>query len=104
MEFSEKLQVEIKKIFENDPELRDSLLAGNPDAIRKVGAMSQIRIRPEYIAEMCENGKIEELYEKAKLMIQLRELYETLCYEYSNLMSEKYTNGNSRESTDKICR
>lgn len=99
MEFPEKLQIEIKKIFEHDPELRDNLLAGNPDAIRKVGAMSQLRMSPEYVAEMCANGKIQELYEKAQLMIALKELYETLCYEYSKAMSEK--DSNNKRSTGK---
>ena len=102
MEFPEKLQEEIKKFFDNNPSLRDRLLKGEPDAIREVGAMSQIRMSPEYVAEMCVSGKIEELYEKAKLMISLKELYEELCFEYSKAMSEKCTKG--KEGADKTSR
>ena len=84
MRLSAELETKIRILFENNQEVREELLAGNPDTIREIGFMSQRRIEPQEIVEAYENndGKIDELYKKAKMMLEVKKLYRELCLEY----------------------
>ena len=52
--------------------------------------MSQRRIEPQEIVEAYENnyGKIDELYKKAKMMLEVQKLYRELCLEYGKSKNE----------------
>lgn len=82
MEISEELQEKIESLFKNNKELRDKLLAGDPDAISYIGEAGQTRFDPADIVASWESDTIEYLYKKAKKMIEVRELYEALCTAY----------------------
>lgn len=90
MRLSAELETKIRILFENNQEVREELLAGNPDTIREIGAISQKGINPEDIVEAYENndGKIDELYKKAKMMLELQKLYRELCLEYGKTRNE----------------
>ena len=79
MHFSEELQSKIKKMFDNDEELRNKLLEGDTDSIKK---LASLRIMPEEIVEAYESDDSEtmkKLYIKAKRMFELQKLYKELC-------------------------
>ena len=90
MRLSAELETKIRILFENNQEVREELLAGNPDTIREIGFMSQRRIEPQEIVEAYENndGKIDELYKKAKMMLEVQKLYRELCLEYGKSKNE----------------
>ena len=90
MKFSEELVTKIKTLFDNK-ELQDRLLAGDPDAIREIGSISQKGISPEEVITAYDNGEIEALYKKSKMMVELQRLYKELCLEYGKATrSEQY--------------
>ena len=85
MNFSEELKAKIRILFENNEDVKEKLLAENPDTIREIGFMSQRRIEPQEIVKAYESGnknEIEELYKKAKMMIEIQKLYRELCLAY----------------------
>ena len=86
MRFSEELQVKIKDLFQNNKEIREKLLAGDADTIREIGSKSQKGFEPEDIVAAFESGDketIEYLYQQAKKMVELKNLYKDLCLAYS---------------------
>ena len=93
MKISEELEAKITILFKNNNELKEKLLSGNPDAIREVGSMSQKGIAPEEIVAAYENGKIEGIYKKSKMMLELQKLYRELCLECSKAIRNKSNMG-----------
>ena len=92
MKFSEELEKKINLIFNNDKEIREQLLAGKSDAISQIGLMSQIGINPEDVVDAYESNDsdtMKYLYNKAKKMLELQELYKALCLEYSKQAIQK---------------
>ena len=80
-----ELQEKINLLFKNNKELREKLLLGDVNAIREIGVMSQKGMNPEDIVDAYESNDSETmkyLYNKAKRLVELRELYNNLCLEY----------------------
>ena len=85
MILSNEVQNKIKILFENDSETREQLLLGNAEAVRKIGSISQKGINPEDIVKTFESNNqntMNALYNESKRLVELRELYKELCYEF----------------------
>ena len=92
MNTSKELQEKINLLFKNNDELRERLLAGDANAIREIGLMSQKGMNPEDIVDAYESNDSETmkyLYEKAKKLVELQKLYKDLCLEYYNSTRDK---------------
>ena len=86
MDFSKELQEKINVLFENNEDIRGKLLEGDTDIIRKIGLASQKGMNPEEIVDAYESNDsqtMENMYKKAKKLVELRKLYKELCLEYS---------------------
>jgi hypothetical protein len=86
MNISKELQEKINLLFNNNEELREKLLAGDADSIRKIGSISQKGIKPEDIIAAYESNSTEAmecLYKKAQKMLELQKLYRELCLAYA---------------------
>ena len=81
MVYTKETTKKIKELLKTNPELKDKILSGDLDAIRDIGIISGRGITPEEVVAMIDNGKQEELYNYAKKLIGLRELYMSLCLE-----------------------
>ena len=88
-----KLQTKIRTLFKNDVKTMELLLNCDPEAIRNIGSISQEGIDPEDVTEAFESNDPEVmtyLYNKAKRIIELKELYQELCnIYYENVTGEK---------------
>ena len=86
MKLSKELQETINVLFENDEEIKEKLLSGDADTIRKIGSASQTRMNPEDIVAAYESNDsemMENVYKEAKKLVELQKLYKALCIEYS---------------------
>ena len=81
MKISYELKEKIERVLKNNGDMRDKLLSGNRDAIKKIGIISKQGIDPEDVVESYENNTVDYLYKKAKQLVELHEIYEELCYE-----------------------
>ena len=87
MSFSKELQEKINMLFADKEEIREKLLAGDVDTIRKIGSASQKGMNPEDIVDAYESNDsetMENIYKKAKKLVELQKLYKDLCLEYYN--------------------
>lgn len=88
-------EIQIKILFKNDSEMREQLLSGNVDVIRKIGRISQKEINQEDIVIAFESNDpdtMNYLYNQSKRLVQLQELYRELCYEFcKNMVDDKTT-------------
>lgn len=94
MIFSTETQAKINELFSENEEMKARLLSGDSDAIREVGTLSQMRIAPEDVVSSFDSNDeeaIQNLYNKAKTMLSLRELYKVMCEEYSRNTINKET-------------
>ena len=94
MIFSTETQAKINELFSENDEMKARLLSGDSDAIREVGTLSQMRIAPEDVVSSFDSNDeeaIQNLYNKAKTMLSLRELYKVMCEEYSRNTINKET-------------
>ena len=95
MVFSKEIQKKIKILFQNDSKTREQLLSGNVEAIRKIGSISQRGINPEDVViafESNDSDTMNYLYNQSKRLVELHELYQELCYEFSkNMVDDKTT-------------
>ena len=85
MILSNEVQNKIKILFANDSETREQLLLGNAEVVRKIGSISQKGINPEEIVKAFESDNqniMNALYNESKRLVELRELYKELCYEF----------------------
>ncbi len=86
MILSAETQEKINELFKGNEEMKARLLAGNPDAIREVGNLAQMWINPEDVVNSFDSNDkeaMQNLYNKAKIMVGLRDLYKIMCEEYS---------------------
>ena len=79
MQLPKELEEKIKTLFVDDAELRMRLLKGEAEAIQQL-AMITGKIDPIEIVKSYENNTMDFLYQKAKKLIQIRDLYVELCY------------------------
>ena len=87
MKFSKELEDKIKEIFKTEDGLRNNLLAGDAETIRKIGSLSQRGMNPEDVVDAIESDDpeaIKYLYHKAKRIIEMQKLYKDLCDAYTN--------------------
>ena len=92
MNTSKELQEKINLLFKNNKELKERLLAGDADAIREIGSISQKGMNPEDIVAAYESDDSETmkyLYRKAQKLIELQKLYRELCLEYYKSTRDK---------------
>ena len=85
MKASKEIQERINLLFKNNKELREKLLAGDANAIREIGSISQQGINPEDVVAAYESDDSETmkyLYSKSQKLIELQKLYRDLCLEY----------------------
>ena len=85
MSISQKTQERIHTLYETDPEMIEKLNKFDGEAIRKVGSDSQKGLNPETFVVAYESGEesaINEIYQQAKKLVEQRELYKELCFEY----------------------
>ncbi len=84
------LKAEIEKYFTGDTDLKNKLLSGDAEAIKKVGIKSKIGVSPEDIVKAYEQKDMEAIYKRAKKIMKLKEIYEKLCKEYTtNYLDEE---------------
>lgn len=79
MNLTEDAKLKINEIFpgEKNEGIREKLLSGDVRIIREIGRISQNGIDPK---DVLSKG-IEELYTKAKRLLDLQDLYKCLCEE-----------------------
>ena len=85
MSISNENQGRINQYFKTDPEMIEKLYQCDADAIRKVGSISQRGINPDDVIVAYESGNpstMNYLYQQAKKLVELQELYKDLCFEY----------------------
>lgn len=87
MSISKELQEKINMMFPDEEEIREKLLALDAGTIRNVGAASRKPMDPKDVVKAYESNdskKMENLYKKAKELVELQKLYKDLCLEYYN--------------------
>ena len=85
MSLSKKNEERIKLLFRSNPEMVEKLYKCDVESIREIGILSQKGINPDDIIAAYESGDsstMNYLYQKAKRLVELQELYKELCLEY----------------------
>ena len=85
MSISKETQEKINLLFKNDPEMIEKLYKCDAEAIRKVGSLSKRGINPDDVILAYESedpSTMNFLYQQAKRLVELQELYRELCFEY----------------------
>ena len=82
-QISDELKEKIEISFKNYGDLKNKLLSGDVYAIRQVCIMSQKNIAPEDVIEAYESNNMDYLYNQAKKMVKLQEIYKELCDTYA---------------------
>lgn len=85
MSASKETQEKINLLFKTNPEMRDRLYNCDAEAIREIGSLSQRGINPDDVVVAYESGDqdtMNYLYQQAKRLVGLQELYKDLCFEY----------------------
>ena len=98
MIFSRETDQRINTLFKNDPKMRESLFDCDAEAIREVGFMAQTKIEPEDVIDGIKSNDPEVLnylLGKAEKLVEMKILYQEMCYEYYKKM--KATDDNTNE-------
>ena len=85
MSVSKETQEKINLLFKTNPEMIDRLYNCDAEAIREIGNLSQRGINPDDVVVAYESGDedaMNYLYQQAKRLVVLKELYKDLCFEY----------------------
>lgn len=85
MSISKETQEKINFLFKTNPEMIEKLYDCDAQAIREIGSLSQRGISPEDVIVAYESGEsstMNYLYQQAKRLVGLQELYKELCFEY----------------------
>ena len=85
MSISKETQERINLLFKTNPEMIEKLYKCDAEAIREIGSLSQIGINPDDVIVAYESGEpstMNYLYQQAKRLVGLQELYKELCFEY----------------------
>ena len=85
MSISKETQEKINLLFKLDSEMIEKLSNCDADAIREIGIISQKGINPDDVIVAYESGDkdtMDYLYQQAKRVAGLQELYKELCFEY----------------------
>jgi len=85
MGISKEIQERINLLFKTNSEMKEKLYKCDAEAIREIGILSQKGINPDDVIAAYESGdpsSINYLYQQAKKLVGLQELYKELCFEY----------------------
>lgn len=85
MSISILTQEKIDFLYKTNPVMREKLSNLDAEAIREVGSLSQRGMDPDGVIVAYESGDqdtLKYLYEQAKRLVMLKELYKDLCFEY----------------------
>ena len=85
MGVSKETKEKINLLFKNKTEMIEKLYNCDAEAIREIGYLSQRGIDPDDVVVACESGDqntMNYLYQLAKRLVGLQELYKELCLEY----------------------
>lgn len=85
MGISKEIQERINLLFKTNSEMKEKLYKCDAEAIREIGILSQKGINPDDVIAAYESGDpstMNYLYQQAKKMVGLQELYKELCFEY----------------------
>ena len=85
MSVPKEIQEKIDFLFRNNPEMREKLYMFDAGAVGEVGELSNDKIEPEDFIVAYESGDpdvMKYLYQQAKKLVGLKELYKELCFEY----------------------
>lgn len=85
MGISKEIQERINLLFKTNSEMKEKLYKCDTEAIREIGMLSQRGINPDDVIAAYESGDpstMNYLYQQAKRLVGLQELYKKLCFEY----------------------
>ena len=85
VEVNDETLEKINLLFSTNPEMKDRLCNWDVEAIREIGSISQRGINPDDVVAAYESGNrdtMDYLYQQAKRLVVLQELYKDLCFEY----------------------
>ena len=85
MIISKENQERINFLFKTNPEMIEKLYKCDEQAIREIGSISQKGINPNDVISSYESNDpsaMKNLYQQAKRLVGLQELYKELCFEY----------------------
>ena len=85
MGISKEIQERINLLFKTNSKMKEKLYKCDAEAIREIGILSQKGINPDDIIAAYESGDpstMNYLYQQAKRLVGLQELYKELCFEY----------------------
>lgn len=103
MSVSKGTSEKINFLFKNNPEMIEKLYNCDDEAIRKVGSLSQRGINPDDVIAAYESNEpstMNYLYQQAKRLVELQELYKELCFEYYKKI--KHTSESVEHSNSQI--
>lgn len=92
MSISKEIQEKINLLFKSNPEMLEKLYECDAEAIREIGILSQKGINPDDVVVAFESGDkntMNYLYQQAKRLVELQELYKELCFEYYSKVKSK---------------
>ena len=69
-------------LFSDKPEFKERILKGDSEAISMIGHISQAKISPHDIVDAYEKGEVEGIYKRAKMMIEMEDIYKELTIAY----------------------
>ena len=87
MSISKETKERINFLFKTNSEMMEKLCKCDAEAIREIGSLSQKGINPDDVIVAYESGDpstMNYLYQQAKRLVELQELYKELCFEYYN--------------------
>ena len=89
MAYSKELKDKINILLSGNDELRNRILNNDAKAISELVTLYSRGISASDVVKACEEGKVEELYKRAKKMAGIEELYKKLSEEYYSEQDEK---------------
>jgi hypothetical protein len=101
MSISKETQERVNLLFKTNPEMLEKLNKCDVEAIREIGSISQKGINPDDVIVAYESGDpntMNYLYQQAKRLVGLQELYKDLCFEYYK--KTKDNSGNIEQSNN----
>lgn len=79
----------MKYYLEITLELKEQVLKIDPDAIREIGLIAQKGIKAEDVVNAYEDGNIDVIYKKAKILVEMKNVYDELNKAYYDKIRTK---------------
>ena len=93
MNISKENKERINLLFKTNPEMIEKLYKFDVETIREIGILSQSGINPDDVIVAYESGDpstMNYLYQQAKRLVGLQELYKELCLEYYKKIKDRF--------------